>query len=248
MKQRLVTVAHGTRHPDGPRTTRSLVRRVARRLCDVEVVESYVELADPSFDSVMAAGRGPTIVVPLLLSTGYHVTHDLPESARLSRHPVTLAPPLGPHPLLAAATAMQLRAAGASRGDTVVLVVAGSRDPDAAVDATVAGRLLRAHWGSPVHVAHLSGAGPDVPEVFARLRAEGHRRIAAAPYLLAPGHFATKAAAQARVNGATAVGGVLGGHPLVAEVVVRRYRAARRAAIAPDGLSAADAIRRSHVA
>lgn len=228
MKPRLVAVAHGTRNAEGPRVIGSLVRRVQRRLPDIEVVESYVELTDPSFESVMVSAEGPSVVVPLLLSTGYHVNHDLPEAARLSRHPVTMARPLGPHPLLAEAGALQLRASGAARGDAVVLVVAGSQDPDASADAVAAGRLLRAQWGAPVEVAFLSGAGPSVPEVVARLRADGHGRIAASPYLLAPGYFATKAATLAQANGVAPLADVLGHHPLVAELVVRRYLAARR--------------------
>ena len=103
------------------------------------------------------------------------------------------ARPLGPHPLLAAAAAMRLRAAGAQRGDAVVMVVAGSTDPDAAVDTYVAGRLLQARWG---------GAGPGrAPERGGALRRgrDGEpaprraRAIAMSPYLLAPGHFAAKA-------------------------------------------------------
>jgi sirohydrochlorin ferrochelatase len=227
MRPRLVLVAHGTRHADGPPAVRSLVRRVARRLPHVEVVESYVELNEPSFASVMAAAEGPSVVVPLLLSTGYHVERDVPESARGSRFPVAVAPPLGPHPLLAEAAAMQLRAAGAERGEAVVLVVAGSKDPRAAADARVAGRLLQARWNAPVRVAFLSGAGPALPEVMALLRSEGHTRVAASPYLLAPGYFASKAADLARVHGATTVADVLlQQHPTVAELVVRRYVAA----------------------
>lgn len=245
MRERLVTVAHGTRDAAGPRAIRALVRRVARRLPDTEVVESYVELSEPTFASVMATSQTPTVVVPLLLSTGYHVTQDLPQAAQGSAHPVATAPPLGPHPLLAAAGAMQLRAAGAARGDAVVLVVAGSRDPGASVDALVAGRLLRGHWGAPVRVAFLSGDGPGVAEVVAGLREEGHRRIVASPYLLAPGHFAARAGAQARAHGVTAVGDVLAGHPLVAELVVRRYRAARRELITAG---AVPRLRRSRVA
>jgi sirohydrochlorin ferrochelatase len=231
-RPRLVTVAHGTRDEAGPPVVRELVRRVARRLPEVEVLESYVELCEPSYSSVMASAQGPSVVVPLLLSTGHHVNHDLPETARLSPYPVTLARPLGPHPLLAAAATMQLRAAGAARGDAVVLVVAGSNDPAAAADARAAGRLLRSRWGAPVRVACLGGTGPRVPEVFARLRAEGHRRIAVSPYLLAPGHFATKAAAVARSQGAVAVADLLGPHSLTAEVVVRRHLEARRTATA----------------
>lgn len=244
---RLVTVAHGTRHPEGPRTIRSLVRRVGRRLPNVDVSESYVELAEPEFSSVMAAAAGPTIVVPLLLSTGYHVNHDLPASARQSPYPVTMCRPLGPDPLLAAATAMQLRASGAGRGDAVVLVVAGSTDPQAAVDATAAGRLLRSHWGAPVRVAFLSGAGPSVAEAVDGLRADGHRRVVAAPYLLAPGHFATRARALAFASGVSAMSDLLGHHPLVAELVVRRYLGASRSAVGA-GLVASSVRRTTRVA
>lgn len=231
MKERLVTVAHGSRDSEAPRAVRALVKRVGRRLPDVEVVESYVELAEPTFSSVMATAQEASVVVPLLLSTGYHVNVDLPESARLSAFPVTMGRPLGPHPLLAAAAAMQLRAAGASRGDAVVMVVAGSTDPDASTEALVAGRLLGAHWDAPVRVAFLSGSGPRIPEVFAELREQGRSRIATSPYLLAPGHFATKANALARAQGTVAVADALAHHPLVAELVVRRYLAARRAAL-----------------
>lgn len=227
MTPRLVAVAHGSRNAEGPRAIRSLVQRVARRLPAVEVVESYVELVEPSFESVMATAGEPSVVVPLLLSTGHHVTVDLPRAAGLSRCPVALAGPLGPHALLAAAGAMRLRGAGAERGDAVVLAVAGSTDPDASAEAVLAGRLLRAHWAAPVRVAFLSGSGPSVPEAFAGLRAEGHSRIATSTYLLAPGHFATRATALALGEGTVAVGGVLADHPLVAELVVRRYLAAR---------------------
>ncbi len=212
---------------------RALVERVARRLPDVEVVESYVELADPSFESVMASAEGPSIVVPLLLSTGYHVKHDLPQTADLSPYAATITRPLGPHPLLAAAGAMQLRAAGAVRGDAVVLLAAGSKDPDGMTDALMAGRLLRARWGGPVRVAFVGDCGVSVPEVFDQLRAAGHRRIAASPYLLAPGHFATKAKTLAAAGGATVCADLLGHHPLVGELVIRRHHAARRVALAP---------------
>ncbi|HSE71211.1 MAG TPA: sirohydrochlorin chelatase [Nocardioidaceae bacterium] len=228
MRARLVTVAHGTRNAAGPEVVRALVRQVRRRLPSVDVAESYVELVEPSFSSVMTSSESPSVVVPLLLSTGYHVTTDLPESAALSPHEVTLTRPLGPHPLLAAVMGLRLRAAGARRGDAVVMIAAGSSDPDAAVDTYVAGRMLQAHWGAPVVVGHLSGSATDVPDAMAELRAQGHRRIAAVPYLLAPGYFATKADVLAKVNGAVAVADVLGPHPLVAELVARRYLAATR--------------------
>ena len=232
MKPRLVTVAHGTRAAEGPVTIHALVRQVARRMPNVDVVESYVELVEPSFSSVMERAEAPSVVVPLLLSTGYHVTTDLPAAALRSPYPVVTARPLGPHPLLAAAAAMRLRAAGAQRGDAVVLVAAGSTDPDAAVDTYVAGQLLQAHWGgAPVQVGHLSGEGLSVADAMANLRRDGHTRIAMSPYLLAPGHFAAKARTISVLHGATAVADVLGQHPLVAELVIRRYLTAMRVSV-----------------
>lgn len=225
---RLVAVAHGSRNPAAQRAVEALVATVRRRLPTVETSAAYVELAEPDLASVMASAGGPSVVVPLLLSTGHHVRHDLPEAVRCSRFPTVLARPLGPHRLLAAATVLRLRAARAGRGDAVVLVAAGSNDADALVDTSGAGRLLAAHWGAPVDVAHLSGPGRRLPAVMEELRAAGRARVAVAPYLLAPGHFAAQAREVARLEAATAVADVLGDHPLVAELVVRRYLAGVR--------------------
>lgn len=230
----LVAVGHGTRNPAGPPVIEALMAQVRRRLPDTPVHTSYVELNEPLFSDVMAAQHGPTVVVPLLLSTGFHVNHDLPEMAKAATGPVRIARPLGPHPLLAALMCQRLQAAGARRGDAVVMVAAGSRDSDALVDTLEMGRLLQAHWGSPVRVAHLSGHGPRVIEAVEQLWSDGHRRIAAAPYLLAPGFFARKARAQASVAGCTTVAAELGAHRLVAELVVRRYLATASSSTAPS--------------
>jgi sirohydrochlorin ferrochelatase len=221
----LVAVAHGTRNPAGPQTIELLIAQVRRRLPDVSVHSSYVELNEPAFADTIATQRRPTVVVPLLLSSGYHVNHDLPGLAQAASGPVRIARPLGPHPLLAALMCERLQAAGARRGDPVVMIAAGSRDTSGLVDTMAAGRLLRAHWGAPVRVAHLSGNGPRVKDAVDELRTSGHRRIAAAPYLLAPGYFSRKAAAQAAVAGCFAVAKELGAHRLVTEIVVRRYLA-----------------------
>jgi len=219
----LVAVAHGTRNPAGPETIDALMGQVRRRLPQVKVLTSYVELNEPGFHDTMVEQRGPAVVVPLLLSSGYHVKHDLPTMVRAAHGPVRLARPLGPHPLLAVLMCHRLQAAGARRGDAVVMIAAGSRDTDGLVDTMAMGRLLQRHWGAPVRVAHLSGNGPRVAEAVEGLWAEGHLRISATPYLLAPGYFSRKATAQANVAGCHAVGEELGAHRLVAELIVRRY-------------------------
>ena len=71
-----------SRHPVGRRQRRgpraSPPRPVA--LLGLPATAAYVELCSPSLDEVLASSDEPTVVVPLLLSTGHHVRHDLPTS------------------------------------------------------------------------------------------------------------------------------------------------------------------------
>jgi sirohydrochlorin ferrochelatase len=227
---RLVTVAHGTRSTDGNEVARSITAQASRRLGGVPSVASYVELCLPGFEKVMAANEVPTVVVPLLLSTGHHMRHDLPTAIARSQPPVRMSRPLGPHPLLAEVMCLRLRAAGARRGDPVVMVAAGSNDPDADIDLAAAGRMLRARWGAPVRVATVGGNGRSPVDVIAEARADG--RVAVAPYLLARGHFEQRIKALATVLRVSSIAEVLGAHPLVADLVVRRYRALAAARLA----------------
>lgn len=207
----LVTVAHGTRTPAGNRVALELTEAAGRRL-GVHAVASYVELCAPLLTEVMAALRGPTVVVPLLLSTGYHVRHDLP--AAISGD-AALAGPLGPDPLLAAAQVDRLLEAGAVPGQPVVMVAAGSTDPEATGDLDGAARLLAELWGAPVRLATLAGIGPRPADVV-------RPGDAVAPYLLAPGHFASRARADARAAGASVIAGVIGPHPRVVDLLCQR--------------------------
>ena len=75
----LVTVAHGTRRAGGNEVARDLTARAGAAL-GVESVATYVELSEPLLADVVPALDGPAVVVPLLLSTGYHVRVDLPEA------------------------------------------------------------------------------------------------------------------------------------------------------------------------
>jgi sirohydrochlorin ferrochelatase len=222
---RLVTVAHGTRHPTGNQVAVELTRRAGERL-GLPAQASYVELCAPLLADVVGSG-GPAVVVPLLLSTGYHVRHDLPAALRSA--PADLAGPLGPDPLLAAAQAERLLAAGARPGQPVVLVAAGSNDPAATADLHGAAELLSDRWGAPVRLATLAGLGPRPAEVV-------RPGDAVSPYLLAPGFFATRAEAEALAVGADVVAAPIGTHRLVVDLVVER--AVERLGACADPLAA----------
>ena len=74
---RLVTVAHGTRSAAGNRVAADLTA-AAGELLGLPATAAYVELCAPSLPEVLAASDEPTVVVPLLLSTG-RVGGQVPE-------------------------------------------------------------------------------------------------------------------------------------------------------------------------
>ncbi|GAB2981063.1 sirohydrochlorin chelatase [Nocardioides montaniterrae] len=213
---RLLTVAHGTRLAAGNEVARELTAVAGARM-GLSAEATYVELCAPLFSDAVGASEEAGVVVPLLLSTGYHLRVDLPAAieAVSGGRDLRLGPALGPDSLLAAAQVARLEAAGARRGQPVVLVAAGSNDPLAVADIAKAGRLLARSWGGTVRVAVLSGVGPRVADVV-------RPGDAVSPYLLAPGFFADRARDQAEAAGASVVADVIGTHDAVVELVCRR--------------------------
>ncbi|GIF14676.1 sirohydrochlorin chelatase [Actinoplanes teichomyceticus] len=173
----LIAVAHGTRSATGRRELQELAAAVARRRPGLDVRLCYVDVQEPRVAAVVAA-TPRAVVVPLLLSCGYHVRVDIAEAVAGTGVPVTA--PLGPDPALLASLIRNLPPA-----DAVVLAAAGSSDPLWRAD--VAG--VAAQLPGRARVGYVSGAGPRVPDVVAQLRAEGARRVAVAAYLLADGLF-----------------------------------------------------------
>lgn len=106
---------------------------VRTRRPDLDVRLAYIELVDPAVPAALGgipADRA-AVLVPLLLSSGYHDRVDLPAAIRAARPGTAHAAVLGPDPLLAVALADRLEEAGWRPGDAVVLAGAGSSDPDA---------------------------------------------------------------------------------------------------------------------
>ena len=214
-------MAHGTRKPAGTNLVSQVVDAIRSTRPDLDVRLAWIELVEPDVPTALAAvppGR-PVVVVPLLLSTGYHDRVDIPAAIRTARPDAAQAAALGPDPLLARALADRLAEAGRRPGDAVVLAAAGSADPDAVAAVHAQAELLAAELDTPVTAAFGSAVKPDVRTAVAAARPG---RVAIAPYLLAPGFFADRLAEA----GADVLAAPLGAHPAVVELALRRYDAA----------------------
>jgi sirohydrochlorin ferrochelatase len=232
-QQVLLAVAHGSRDPEAQRCIHALTDRAARLAGGAATVHTaFVQHAQPSLGSALAGltaepGAGGRAIVPLLLSTGYHLTTDIGEPARAAGIPV--ARPLGPDHRLVPALADRLALAGVPEGTPVVLAAAGSSDPRAAAETARQAAMLAAYLRAPVMAAFASAAQPTVPEAVAALSARTGRPVAVATYLLAPGLFHE----QLKLSGAGWVSGPLGDHPAVASLIVDRFRTAAGLVTAP---------------
>lgn len=214
----LVLVAHGTRSSVGVETVAALADAVAERAGAVRT--AFVDVLGPSPAEVLRELRGPTVLVPAFLASGYHVHTDVPRAVADSGHPrVTVTRALGPHPALARVLEQRLRESGWRPGDTVVLAAAGSSDPQARHDVRRAAAMLSARVRREVPVAHIATGTPTVPEAVRDLRLAGERRVFVASYLLAPGLF------QGRLGeaGADGVADPLGAHDAIADLLAERF-------------------------
>ena len=220
-------VAHGTRNPHGVRMIGDLAAAMAGVL-DETVRVAFVDVLGPAPDEVLRTLRDePTVLVPALLSSGYHVRADVPQHVAASGHPaVTVTPALGPSSELTRAMLDWLLEAGWRAGDHVVLAAAGTSDQHAQGDIAITAAMLSALVGSRVSIAFAaqcrdgSSGYPSVPAAVARARRAGASRVAVASYLLADGLF------QGRLHeaGADVVGAPLGSHPAVVRLACLRRR------------------------
>ncbi|MEV7413827.1 sirohydrochlorin chelatase [Streptomyces sp. NPDC089919] len=236
MRPVLLVIAHGSRDPRHAATVHALTRRVRARRPGLRVATAFLDFNAPSVPAVLAAlhadGVREVVALPLLLTRAFHAKADIPSAlaeatSRLPGLSVRRAEVLGPSPLLVAALERRLAEAGlgltpADRATTgVVLASAGSTDPEAiAAIAETAREWRRTGWCA-VRPAFASAALPRTEDAVRALRAEGVRRIAVAPYVLAPGRLPDRIAAGAA--DADLLAPVLGPAPEVATLLLHRY-------------------------
>lgn len=187
----LAGFAHGTSSPLGQRLVASLMDAVAAALPQRATRLGFVDVQQPDIEATFASVESgvPVVVVPLLLSAGYHVHVDLRRAVRAQvERATTLTGALGPDERLTTVLVRRLDEAGFERADALVLSVAGSSDHRAIADCEVVAAQLAAATGHEVTLGYLSAAEPRLVDAVADARSTG-RRVVVSSYLLAPGYF-----------------------------------------------------------
>jgi sirohydrochlorin ferrochelatase len=234
----LLVIAHGSRDPRHAATVHALVERARSLRPGLRVETGFLDFNAPAVPRVLerlaAEGVEDVVALPLLLTRAFHAKADIPAvlheaSARLPRLRIRQAEVLGPSPLLLSALERRLYEAGLDpsrkRSTGLVLASAGSTDPEAiAVIAEIARELRHTGWCA-VRPAFASASLPRTEDAVGQLRAEGVRRVAVAPYVIAPGRLPDRIAAGARE--ADVIADVLGAAPELARLLLRRFDEAR---------------------
>jgi len=225
----LIACSHGTRSSAGRAVMDRFRNDLARARAGLRVETAHVDVQEPFVAEVVDRLRreqAEMVVVPLLLSTGFHVRTDIGSAVTAGGGLARAAPPLGPDPLLVRVLQDRLTEAGATTDDLIVLAAAGSSDPAAGVAVQQTARdLAAARGGAVVRVAYAATGGPSVTEAVEQLRAQyPGRPVTLACYLLAPGHFVTRLGEA----GADRVSGPLAPHPALVDLALQRFDLARR--------------------
>ena len=156
----VIACAHGT-HDAAGRVVIDGLRADLAALLDAEgpgaqVHEAYVDVQSPSLDEVVAAlpPGEPAVIVPLLLSLGHHVHHDIHHAAAARPGTIAAAPLAGAgddvEPRLVTVLAERVARAvpaGEAATSDVILAAAGTRAAEGQAEGhAVAGGLELAIW------------------------------------------------------------------------------------------------------
>ena len=255
MKQAILYLAHGSRDPGARAEYVRLASLLAEQLPDLPVCFSVLEFPGDGLPSIeqgvrwcVERGAARIVALPYFLFAAGHVREDLPSELRQAAATaggvrIVYQPPLGVDPLLAEVLEQRaLEVAGHGADQTALLLVgAGTSDPDANAELYRAGRLL---WErkrfDPVEVAFVSLTQPSVADGLQRCRALGARRIVVAPYFLNTGVLSRRIGSRLEAFRQTApevevlLAGELGLHPLIVELLANRARAGLLESGRPD--------------
>lgn len=239
MTPSLLLVAHGSRDPRFADTANRVRAAVARRLPQVEVSLSYLDLNSPTVSEALDDATDDCVIVPLLLAPGYHSEIDLPAIIRESatrtadRARSLITTDVVGDAGMTDALADRLTEAGLCNSDGIIVTAVGSTNPAAALVVRRAAVELSTRVHRPVEVVFATRLGRDDHTVrcaVRRLRAAGSQRIVLSPYFLSAGLLTERVeAALDRLAPGSLVAGPIGTHHSLIDAVVDLY-VARRAA------------------
>lgn len=240
----LLLIAHGTRNPRGAEEMEELLGYLRARH-PAPVGHGWLEdFAVPGALTAAAhlveQGAQRIVSLPLLNLGAGHAKTDVPESlaevrAAFPDVPLTHGRVLGLHEGLFALARERVDAVSerGGRGDEVLLVTAsGSSDPDANGDLWKAARFLAEGTGHRwVEAAFAGVTWPTADVVLRRVAAAGARRVVLFSWSLLAGLLERRVAGWAEeVSAETGLevvdAGRFGPDPVVADVVLDRYREA----------------------
>lgn len=221
----VIGLAHGSRHPEGTRSIEQLMTAV-QRTGGVPAEPAFLDLAEPDLTAVVrrlgAAGHRRAVVVPLLFTSAFHATVDVPEAVQEAAAEVGLelvvTDILGTGPEVEEIVGASMAAAGVAPETSVLLFAVGSSQP-AANDA-VHDLAARLDAGRPGRVRAAFGTADPRP---AAVLPELGDDVAVVPLFLAPGLLLRAVTETAAARGWT-VAPPLG--DLAAPLVLRRWAAA----------------------
>lgn len=186
-KTDVVLIAHGSPDPRHARSIQGAARRMAIALGRT-VTAAFLEHDHPRAEQVLRAGIADTaVVIPLLLTAGFHWHNDIPPLLAQNGSRIALVPP--PEPVLFADAVREVAGAGTH----LVLAGAGSSRPEVVTRfSRLADRLLE----QPAIASATVALSPrDVPDVV-----RPHSTVV--PVLTADGVIADRIRAAAATSGA----------------------------------------------
>ncbi|MGO1315862.1 MAG: sirohydrochlorin chelatase, partial [Cellulomonadaceae bacterium] len=139
----LVACAHGTASAVGREAVAGMLDDVRALRPGLEVRAAFVDVQEPVVADVVRhvlADGARAVVVPVLLSPGFHTAVDV--AAAVGVPGAVATPSLGPDRLLVQILVDRIRESGAGPDDAVVLAAAGSSDPRAAAAARRTAAML----------------------------------------------------------------------------------------------------------
>lgn len=233
----LLLCAHGSTSRSAQIATEEITASVAQALPGIDVILTWVDVQEPDVvDRCEEFADRPVVIVPLLLSAGFHVHQDLARAvAGRSHHVVTGA--LGPDRSLSELMARRIahaearttavrrpeaapalhEALVASSAETaapaIVLVAAGSSDDRAVQDVRRQAADLAELTGRDVRTGFVSAAEPRARDAVAGAWSDGARDVTTVSFHVAPGVFHADAVrgAQTAAEGLPATSARAGG-------------------------------------